>query len=465
MWPARSISLTIAAMMVGLVVCQTARAQTRPLAVTGATLIDGSGAPPRAGVTVLVRDGVIAAVSDSDETVIPPEADVIDAAGKYIVPGLADMHVHFGTGGLLPTDARARERALRQFLFYGVTTVLNLGATEGGMEDILALRRRSAAGGLIAPNVYATGGLLTVPGSHPVATVMSVPEGQDPATYDWSERGVWIVRSPDEVRDIVNRLADAGMEGIKVVIESGFGEDLPQMPLALVEAAVAAAAEREIPVFAHANSPHELEIAVAAGVHAVVHLVSDRSPVRPDLLVAMQEQGIYYVPTLSVYIWTDAWGDPEDTLTDPFLRSGVEPRVIESLLSSPMAPTTPPSEEDWAGRQQVLDALKAASDAGVLIAAGSDTNNPFVFPGHSTHHELALMVEAGLTPMEALVAATSRAAEMLGDDSWGTVAPGKRADLLILGADPLDDIRNTQTLETVVLNGEVVERAALLSTE
>lgn len=450
-------------MMVGLVAGRAAGAQSRPLAITGATLVDGSGGPPRADVTILMEDGVVAAVLDSGEAPIPQGADVIDAAGKYIIPGLADMHVHFGTGGLVAGDSLTLDRVLRQFLFYGVTAVLNVGASGGGVDDILALRQRSASGDLRAPHVYATGGLLTVPGGHPVSTVMSIPEGEDPETYDWTKRGVWIVRSPDEIRDIVERLADAGMDGIKVVIESGFGEGIPQMSLQLVKAAVAAATEHGLPVFAHANSPAELEVAVEAGVHAVVHLVSYRDPVRPDLLAAMRDEGIYYVPTLSVYIWADSWGDPEDTLTDPFLKSGVEPGVIESLLSSPMAPTTPPSEEDWAGRQQVLDALKAASDADVLIAAGSDTNNAFVFPGYSMHHELALMVEAGLTPMEALVAATARAAEMLGDDSWGTVAPGKRADLLILTADPLEDIRNTQTLETVVLSGEVIERATLLT--
>src|SRR5690606_12136805 len=109
---------------------------------------------------------------------------------------------------------------------------------------------------------------------------------------------------------------------------------------------------------------------------------------------------------------------------------------------------------------------KAAHDAGVSIVGGTDTANPFVFPGYSIHHELALMVEAGLTPMEALVAATRRAAELLGEeDAWGTIEPGMRADLLILAANPLEDIRNTRTLEAVVLRGAVVDRATLLLSE
>ncbi len=97
------------------------------------------------------------------------------------------------------------------------------------------------------------------------------------------------------------------------------------------------------------------------------------------------------------------------------------------------------------------------------IVGGTDTGNPFVFPGYSMHEELELMVEAGLTPMEALVAATRRAAEMLGaEDVFGTMEPGKRADLLVLGGDPLKDIRNTRTLEVVVQGGEIIDRSSLL---
>ncbi len=115
-------------------------------------------------------------------------------------------------------------------------------------------------------------------------------------------------------------------------------------------------------------------------------------------------------------------------------------------------------------RNSILQALKAAHDAGVMIVGGSDTANPLVFPGYSMHHELSLMVEAGLTPMEALTAVTRRAAEMLGaEETFGTIETGKRADLLILATDPLEDIRNTRTLEVVIRGGQVIERSSLFS--
>jgi imidazolonepropionase-like amidohydrolase len=451
-----------------LVACGGALPHEQPLVITDVTLIDGTGAPAREGVTIFIGEGLITRIVDADEATLPDGATVIGGAGKYVIPGLADMHVHFGTGGLESGDSLTVDRVLRQFLFYGVTTVLNVGATNGSVDEIVELRRRIAEGDLQAPNIYATGGLLTVPGSHPIATIMHVPEDADAATYDWSQRGVWVVRTPDEVRDLVARLAAAGMDAIKVVIESGpspFGDDHPRMQPGLINAAVEEARRHGLSVVAHATSPDELEDGVEAGVGAVIHLAG-REPVDPGLLATMQERGIYNVPTLSMFVWADAWGDPTDVLTDPFLRSGVEERVIASLLASPLAPTAPPTDEDWASRKAMLQALKEARDAGVTIVAGTDTNNPFVFPGYSMHHELELMVEAGLTPMEALEASTRRAAEMMGEEAvFGTIEPGKRADLLVLAANPLEDIRNTRTLELTILGGTVIDRSSSLTHE
>ncbi|HXI03984.1 MAG TPA: amidohydrolase family protein [Candidatus Saccharimonadales bacterium] len=444
-----------------------ALAENGTLVISNATLIDGTGAKERPKVTILVRDGLIVRVVDAGEAVIPDGTHIVDATGKFVIPGLANMHVHYGTGGLVPFDSHTVDRTLRQFLFYGVTTIFNLGATGGSLEDVLHLRALQREGRLVGPHIYATGGLLTVPGSHPIATIMHLPEGADAKTYDWSKRGVWVVRTPEDVRRIVERLAAAGMDGIKIVIESGpgiFGDNHPQMPPALVAASVDEATRHGLSVFAHATSIDELEEALASHVRGVMHIVDDPGPPSDKLLEVMAEQGTYYVPTLSAFIWTSTWGPPSQVLTDPFLKSGVEARVIKSLVESPLAPTGPPSDKEWAWRRGMLQALEKAHAAGVRIAGGSDTANPFVFPGYSMHEELALMVEAGLTPMEALVSATRRAAEMLhAEDTFGTVEPGKRADLLILGSDPLKDIRNTRTLEAVIQNGRIIDRSSLLA--
>lgn len=438
------------------------------VAITGVTLIDGTGGPPQEATTIIIRDGRIVAVTRDGGAVVPDGARVIHAAGRYVIPGLADMHVHFGSGGLEPRDTTTLDRSLRQFLYYGVTTVFNVGGTDGSTATIEALRSRLILGEALAPNVHATGSLLTVPGSHPVATIMQVPPGEDPTTYDWTTRGVALAETVPEARAVVREHAAAGMDGIKIVVESGLGgaTGLPQMSPEMIAAVVDEASSLGLPVVAHVSSDYELEDAVAGGVRALVHAPLDPLP-GPGHWASMRERDVFLVPTLSVYapMIGDRWTRP-GAMDDSFLRSGVATQTLESLENweSPMA--SMPDDMRAVMWSEVLASIAAAHDAGVPIALGTDTNNPFVFPGYSVHVELELLVEAGLTPMEALVTATRRPAEMLGkDDTFGTLEPGKRADLLILTADPLSVIRNTRTIETVILGGEVIDRSSLLVQE
>jgi imidazolonepropionase-like amidohydrolase len=289
----------------------------------------------------------------------PEDATVVDARNGRVMPGLADMHVHFGTGGLGPTDAERLDRVLRQFVVYGVTTVLNLGATHGTSDAIHRLRAGIDAGTLIGPTIYASGGLITLPGSHPVGTIMFPPERHDLQAYDWTTRGVFIVDSPKDMRTTVDRRAVGGADAVKVVIESGpppFGDTHPQMPPAMVTAAAEAAHARGLPLLAHASSIDELEVALDAGVDGIVHLV--RHPATPDdaLFARMRAAGVWYIPTMSIHVWPDVWGVPADQFTESFLREGVDPSAIASLLDSPMLPRAPAGEEDWAVRRAAVSA-------------------------------------------------------------------------------------------------------------
>lgn len=278
-----------------------------------------------------------------------------------------------------------------------------------------------------------------------------------------------MVRTPADTREVVRRMAGSGMDGIKVVVESdvlvpNVEEESPQMPPEMIRAAVEEGDHYALPVIAHVTDRAELVEALDAGVDAIAHLGAQ--PPGHDLLARMSEQGVYLIPTLSLYVQANMWGAPADNLTDPFLRRGVDERVIEGILASPMTPTSAPSEEEWAWRRDFLAAVKAGHDAGVRLVGGSDAPTGVNFQGYNMHHELELLVEAGLTPMEALTTATSRAAEMLGEgDVFGTIEPGKRADVLILAADPLSDIRNTRTLETIILDGRIVDRSSLAQGE
>jgi imidazolonepropionase-like amidohydrolase len=439
----------------------TQTAQKGDLVVFAGAVIDGTGAAPLRDAAIVVRDGVIRSVGPRRGLAVGG-ARVLDRRDGWVLPGLADMHVHFGNGGLMRTDSARLDRVLRQFPFYGVTTVLNLGATHGTLDSLAALRSRITDGSLEGPTILGTGGLITVPGSHPVGTIMFPPADSDSEAYDWTLRGVFVVSSTAEMKATVDRLAARGADAVKIVIESGpppFGDHHPQMSPALAAAAVEAGHAHGLRVFAHASSVDELEVALEARVDGVVHLVRHPSTPNAALLARMREAGLWYVPTMGIHVWPDVWGDPGDQLSDPFLRAGVDPGAIASLLDSPRLPRAAPAAEDWAARRAAVAALAAAHRAGVRIVGGSDVSNPAIFPGYSMHHELSLMVEAGMSPMEAIVASTSRAAEMIGREDFGAIRPGRRADLLILSADPLKDITNTRAIRDVVVRGRVLERS------
>ena len=297
---------------------------TRPdLAVVGATVIDGTGSPPLADATILIRDGRIDAVGPSSAVEVPRGTRVIDGAGRYVIPGLADMHVHFSAGG--PVEANV-ERMLRQFLYYGVTTVLNLGATHGDIDTIRRLRAEIDADSLRGPTIYASGGLITVPGSHPTSTIMTAP-----ASGDWSELGVFVVEDEAGMRAAVRKVADAGMDAVKIVVESGpdiFGDTHPQMSPELVAAAVDEARLHGLPVFAHATSPDELEIVVDAGVDAVMHLVPGAGP---SVLAEMARRGIRAGPHARPLRVAGHVGRPEGQPDGPVpARGRRRPRHSES---------------------------------------------------------------------------------------------------------------------------------------
>jgi imidazolonepropionase-like amidohydrolase len=438
------------------------------LAITGVTLIDGTSAPPRAGTTILIQDGRIAAVAPDGEARFPAHATVIDGAGKYVIPGLVDLHAH-GT-----SDA-----ALAQYLFYGVTSVLQLGGTGASPDAIRDLRARRAAGTLEAPYIYGTGGHLTLHGTHPIYTLFpsSIREAADsiaaatpleePANLYPLGIGVSFVRTVEAARKAVQERAAGGMHAIKITVESGprpFGEHRPRMTEEMIREIVDEAARHGLPVFAHITSVPELEAAVRGGASTLAHAVSDEPEPGPEHVRMLVERGVSVTPTLAFFYALHRYHDDPTLLDDPFLRAGVTDAAIESARHAPLFRVE--GLRDYM-RQRLEGALRHVGEAhraGVTVALGTDAGNPFNFPGFSAHVEMELLAEAELTPMEVIVAATRRGAELLRRaEEFGTLEPGKRADLLVLGANPLEDIRNTCSLEVVVSEGRAVDRRALLA--
>ncbi len=296
-------------------------AEAQLLAITGATLIDGTGAAPRSATTIIVRNGRIAAVTPDADAEVPAGAREIDAAGKYVIPGLADMHFHLSLGLPLPRQENETDIVLARALYYGVTTILAIGASDASPESIHSHRARRAAAELWAPYIYGTGGHLTLHGTHPIYTIFPPPIQQraDELAAEIPESepvdlfplgiGLSIVRTEKAARKAVRERAEAGMDAIKITVESGptpFGDNHPQMSVEMIRTIVEEAAKHGLDVFAHITSLDELQASIEGGASGVVHAVWDRPFPDVELADRMAAQGFYVTPTTSVFRGTVA---------------------------------------------------------------------------------------------------------------------------------------------------------------
>lgn len=465
------VTSQLAALLVVVLLASCSPVPEADLVITGATLIDGTGAAPREGTTIVIRDGRITTVVPDGAVTPPGGATHIDAAGRHVIPGLADMHFHFSLGAPLPRRPDETEVVLERALYHGVTTVLQVGGTDASAGKIRELRAQRAAGELDAPYIYGTGGHLTLQGTHPIYTIFppDVQEAADtiaaatpvdePANLYPLGIGLSFVRTEEAAREAVRERAEAGMHAIKITVESGptpFGDNHPQMSVEMIRAIVDEADRHGLPVFAHVSSLDELEAALEGGAAGILHAV--RNDPLPDASTAdrMAAAGFVMVPTATLR----ARPVPLD---DPFLLETVSDEEVAALSDSAFFDGISPRWECCAAFEDLQANLAMHHQRGVPVVVGTDTGTPYTFPGYSVHRELELLVEAGLSPMEAIAAATRHAASMIGrDDEFGTIEAGRRADVLILGADPLEDIRNTRSLEVVISDGQVVDRQALL---
>ena len=382
-----------------------------------------------------------------------PGLDVIDARGKYLMPGLFETHAHLGNGGIAPLEELESEVALEQFVLYGVTAILSVGGTGGNNEQIAEFKRRERLGKIVAPRIFGTGDMLTVPGSHPVGTLWGMSEDADPEIVH--ARGATVVEEGQDLAPVLQRKKEADLDGIKIVMESGPEPfyPKPRMSVELAKQIVREANAVGLPVFVHISSADELADAVRAGAKAVVHGVHD-TLIDDAEIELMRSRELYYIPTLSIY---GMGGQFESDLH----LDHVSKRAVRSLNNPVFRFMMGRILKKYGGGGAYFETAKnnlaRLHAAGVPIALGSDTNNPFIFPGCSAHLEMQLMAQAGLSNADILRIATLGSAELLGvEDEVGNVAPGHLANLIILEENPLEDIRNTWTIDKVVLKGRVI---------
>lgn len=423
------------------------------LLLRGVRVIDGTGAPPTESVTVIVRDGWIEGVA-ADSSVRPARGDrVIDLAGRTVIPGFVDLHVHF------PPDSSVQEAMLHRLAEWGVTTVLNPGARVGsGVE----LRDRRAIG---SPRIRTAG------------LILENAEGRE-GPLDWAV----LVTDTAEVRGAVRSQLDAGVDFVKLY--AGLGPDL-------VAAAVAEARTADVPVILHAGATGWRR-AAELGVDMLVHAgysspmeelmdVPDPAPLsdpdwyaayarapegRPfaDVARTLMEREVVIVPTLSI-MQAAAFADDLDLLASLLPELAPE-RDLPGWWGEGWERLHPQrgevSDEEAALLKEVywpalLDIHRAWWEAGVEMGVGTDVGNPWMTPGVSFHHELALYAEAGIPPLEVLAMATRNGGRALGlEEEIGVVAPGFRADLVVLTDDPSTDIAATRSIELVLVDGRVV---------
>ena len=396
------------------------------LAFTGARLITGDGDVIEQGVLV-VRDGRIEAIGAIGEVSAPDDAATVDLSGKTVTPGLVNAHGHVTDVRGLDADPAFYTEAhvadqLARYARYGVTTVASLG---GGGSAGVAVRGREG------PDL--THARLRLAG--PVVTA----------------------ESPAEAAERVNEVADLDVDFIKIRVDDNLGRTR-KMPPDVYGAAARAAHARGLPLTAHLYYLDDAKGLVAAGADLLAHSVRDR-PVDDELIALLAGREVCYCPTLMREVSTFVYEKRPEWFDDPFFLKDADPAVVRALEAPDYQErirTSPSAQTYKAALEQAKANLKALADAGVRIAMGTDTGPPARFQGYFEHGELALMVESGLTPMQAIVAATADAAACLGIDGVGALAAGAWADFVVYGANPLDDVANSRTIESVRIAGNEV---------
>lgn len=449
--------------------CGSATVRPPDLAITGVDVVDVEAGTVLPGRTVTIVAGRITGVHERADAA-EGAARVLEGAGRWLIPGLWDMHVHIRGGVEL---AEANRRLLPVYVGHGVTTVRDAG---GDLADsVLVWRGRIAAGELVGPRILTAGPKLDGPtggwdGSIRIATPAGVSAAFDSLQalgvdyvklYDGSMSGAVFLAAVDEARRrglIVTGHMPFSVD-FRDAVAHGLNASEHLYPVVKGTAANEDSVTRAVGGAADAGWPLGLWNALAR-----IRPRYDDARAKETYRI-MAEAGTAVLPTLHIMrtlSWlaeTDHTRDPELRYIDPAFEATYEGRIRSARQSSPTA-----RRERQLLNELFVRMVPDLHAAGVTIMAGSDAgaSNSYVYPGASLHAELRELVGAGLSPADALRAATIHSARFMGrGEEYGSVAAGRRADLVLLTANPLDDIANTRAIDAVIFGGEVLDRAAL----
>jgi imidazolonepropionase-like amidohydrolase len=384
-------------------------------AFTGLTLIDGTDRPPVPNATLVVRDGRVVAAGPARAVRIPDGAERVPLDGKTVIPGLVNAHGHV-------TDVAN----LRTYAAYGVTTVFSLGDEP---PAIFAARDAQATPSLDRARVFVAGPVLAP-------------------------------KTPEEARAQVADLAARKVDVVKIRVDDNLGTT-PKMAPEVYRAVIGEAHRRGLRVAVHLFYLADAKAVLAAGADLIAHSVRD-ADVDAELIAALKARGVCVVPTLMREVSTFVYGETPDFFSDPLFVAHANPEWVMMLQDPARQAATRASPTARRYREALAVAsrnVKRLSDAGVPLAMGTDTGPTGRFQGYFELMELELMVKAGLTPRQALAAATRGAARCWRRDrELGTLEPGRWADFVALDADPLADISNVRKIASVWIAGNRVER-------
>ncbi len=410
------------------------------LLIEDVTLIDGTGRPPMAGAYVLVQGDRIATVS-RDPLDAPAGTTRIDGRGRYLIPGLMDMHIHLSGGrGRAGPNEQAGIQALHGFLYSGFTSVFDAG---NNPDYIFGLRERERANELAAPRIFATGGVVTAPGGHGGGSGAALIESWP---RDRSNLEEHLSRSPDLVKLTFD--------------EHGWGTR-PLIPLLDPELMAEAGRfynEHGVRTTVHISHEYRARQAIEAGINTLAHPII-QGPVSEGFVKLMASTKTPMVSTLTIGEGYSRLVEHPEFLDSPIYQAVYEPDAIERLKTTVrdgyaarawttwMKVMTPVAQEN----------LRQIVEGGGVIVLGSDQSS-----GPASHRELELMVEGGIPALEAIRIGTLNAAIFMGKErEMGSVEEGKLADLVLLSADPVADISNAQKIDMVIKGGRIIDRGAL----
>jgi imidazolonepropionase-like amidohydrolase len=417
------------------------RASNEPLVIQNVTVIDVSKGSSKSGQSIVIQQGVISAVDRASRIRIPAGATIIDGTGKFVIPGLADMHNHLATAG-----------DLQHLLAFGITTVFSPGMTLDAFRAVKAATRDE---GSAYPRFFSAGAVFTAEGGH------------DPSRGTASFRP----KSSDEARENVRTLKAAGVDAIKIILDAASdrrSQLYPVVPREIQAAVIEEAHKNGLRIFAHAPEYKLANDFMRMGGDGLVHGVAD-APVDEGFIELMRSKQAPYITTTTLYeaiadyagfVRRQAAFDLLGLLTPPQVSQMTSPQMVEQVNARF-------GDLAAAGYQKALPTIRANAkrlfEAGVLVVAGTDTAVPGVLPGYASQMELVLLANAGLGNAGALRCATINAQKMVGrDQQLGSVEIGKLADMVMLNADPTADIQNIRGVHRVIKAGKIYEPASLL---